>query len=368
MKIGILTYHRAHNYGAVLQAYALKTYLVSLGHEAEIVDYWPEYHEQKFRLFDWQTLREKRGINFVISLLKQIISYLRRKPKYTRFSFFIERYLDIQNKKPLYRNEAEILDLCELYIYGSDQIWRLEKETQAFDLVYFGEYPKTRAKKISYAASMGVIPQLVELNSLLMHQLNNFQSISVRERALELVIKNITKQPICQVLDPVFLLQRSQWELIAKNGSSKFVPKQNYLLFYHLNHSIEAIELAHKISRELNLRICVIGRTYPDAKRHMSAAGPLEFVKLFYNASFIVTTSFHGVAFSLLFRKQFFALGMANNSARATDLLTQAGIPNRYLCNTYEPEIGQPINYDDVESNLYTAIQHSKQFLNSELK
>lgn len=371
MKIGILTFHRAHNYGALLQCYALKTYLSNLGHNVQIIDYWPTYHSREYRLlpnFKSRSLLGKIKAILLLSIgIRRIINRSKRYNKFIYENFNLGRV-------PVYKNAASI-KFCEfdLVVYGSDQIWRNSKLSHynGFDDVYWGEYPQFVKRKISYAASMGLLDSCSKSKVFYAKKLRNFNDVSVREQALKSLINSICEIPVSVVLDPVFLLEKTEWETLSKKSTIK-TTSNKYLFFYFLmTSSKEAINVANEISRRKKLSIIETrGRVNPAliGKRYFQTPSPIDFIQLICNADFIITTSFHGLAFSLLFEKQFYAMGMGENSERAKSLLRLLGLENRYLENCILPKEIESICYDEVTPKLLKAKQNSYEFLKRNLE
>ena len=229
MRIGILTYHRTLNYGAFLQAYSLKKYIESLGHEVEIIDYWPEWHSSLYKV-----LKIKRNASLIYKI-KSFFGGITVAPFYIirikKFEKDIISDLGL-SKKVLFRTNDSLCNLkYDLIIYGSDQIWRYNdfNDHKGFDAVYFGDYISSSTKKVAYAASMGVISDF-DKKEWLITRFNNFDKISVRENELSYFVSEITGKNIPVVIDPVFLNSKEYW--YSYLGSSKcFIPKEKYVLF-----------------------------------------------------------------------------------------------------------------------------------------
>jgi hypothetical protein len=367
MKIGVLTYHRAHNYGAVLQAFALKAFLTKQGSHVEFIDYWPDYRKGMYDLVDFSFLKENIGFLRKVKRLLWIILVLPEKLiRFNRFQKFIKYKLQTNNKVK-FKTGEEIPCNYDFIIYGSDQIWRYNefKTFKGFDSVYWGEYPKnTTAKKIAYAASMGVMEIDEQQKKFIKKHIENFDLISTREQQLAKIIQPFTKKKVEHILDPVFLLNSNDWlTLLANNYNSR----GKYILFYNLNYSKDAVSLVNNIAKELKYRIIEIkGGVAPfnNPFRYKQTVGPEMFISLFSNASFVVATSFHGVAFSIIFRKQFFALGMKNNAERVTSLLEKLNIPERYLKNPTDINSIKEIDYINVSLLLDREKKKSINFIN----
>ncbi len=358
MRIGIITFHRSHNYGAVLQAYALLTTLKSIGHDDEIIDYWPKYRAGQYDLFG---IPNKPTIN---TLIKSILHFPYKRKAYSKFNSFIKYNLNIRNSS--YHLGHDTPDKYDVIICGSDQIWRYNfRGTNGFDDVYFAKYPlNKKVIKISYGASMG--DQDIDENAKKNFQklLENFDFISVREDSLlELVESLTTKLPV-KVLDPVFLLTEPEWRKMIKSSTNK----KKYLLFYQFLQSAEADNLAKKIAKERQLEIIQIRATNSSAnpfgsENLMLAAGPIDFISLIAHADYVVSTSYHGVAFAIIFQKPFSAVGFKNNCYRIKSLLKSLGIEQCLIekkSNNYPVDI----NYASVNIQLKEMINNSLVFLN----
>jgi len=367
MKIGILTYHRAHNFGAVLQAYALRTFLKSKGNEVEFIDYWPKYRNGMYDLFslDFKNKSVKENIK---QTARMCFSYFKKRDRYNRFESFITDYLEVSNKNMITEG-SQIEDKYDYIVFGSDQIWRYNEFLlhKGFDEVYWGIYPKKSAsKKITYAASMGKMAADKIDKNILINYLDNFEAISIRELKLKNYIDDIYKKDTFHVLDPVFLIEKKQWEELADNSALG----DNYLLLYNLNASRDATILAEKFADEKKLKIKELTgsvRPFLDEERYKQRYGPLEFLGAIRNAEFVVATSFHGVAFSILFEKQFVALGMKDNAERVKGLLFALGIEDHYIDDIKSFSMKR-IDYKNVNLKLKDLKQYSKGFINDNLR
>lgn len=350
MKIGILTYHRAHNYGAMLQVYALKTYVEQLGYQVEIIDYWPDYHDEEYKLLPF--FRNRNILGKIKAILLFSVGFIKIINRAKTYRDFIKEYLRLDDKVT-YRYASDLKDIeFDVVIYGSDQIWRKENylKNQGFSDVFYGDYPICVKRKISYAASMGIIDVSENDKVYIKEKMLNFDVISVREQSLKDMLKTVVDSPIKVVADPVFLLDKNDWNKLIPSINPLFSRK--YIFFYHLLHSEEAVCLVNRLQAHYGYEVIeVCGRVKPLSfgKRFFHTAGPIDFIGLIQNAEIVVSTSFHGVAFSLIFEKQFYALGMGNNSDRVESLLKKVGIIERLSkTNGSEFDIGATIDYKDV--------------------
>ncbi len=243
MKIGILTFHRANNYGAFLQTFALKHYLATKGHQVLIVDYWPKYHADVYRLLNprWkqQTLLKKMK-----TLLSFALGYSRRKKRKEKMESLVRNCFGLP-VVPEYIKPEDLKDVAfDCIIYGSDQIWWKSPfhEHEGFDPVYWGEYINPKIKKVAYAPSMGIIDLTQDDKLHIQKWLKNFSAISVRETELYDEIEKLTEKNISVVLDTVFLLPKEEWEKYCVP-----VKRSKYILYYNLLSSKGSDDLVKRL-------------------------------------------------------------------------------------------------------------------------
>lgn len=361
MKIGILTFHRPINYGAFLQAFALKKYLTDIGHNVFIVDYWPNEHNEAYKVFSIKKLVRLSFVHKIKYLLDVFFMYGRATLRKRKMETLLYKYLGI-SKKIKYSDFNKLKELqYDCLIYGSDQIWwkgRLHG-FEDFDWSYWGDYVDKNIKKIAYAPSMGIINLTKEDKENISNHLKNFYAISVREQGLKDAIDNLTEQNIQVVCDPVFLLCQKDWDEYLKPVKT---PK-HYLLLFNLFRTNETKIVAKQKAKQLNLPILEItGAVNPYKFNCLQTLDAFEFIYLIKNADFVVTSSFHGTAFSVIFQKQFFATGMKNNSGRVASLLKIIGIEERLILDTIKLN-NNLIDYAKVNPLLLDYIKKSKSFL-----
>ena len=362
MKIGILTYHRAENYGALLQAYALRTYLQSKGHDVSFVDYWPDYHMNYFKLFSWKRFMAANWKGKIAYLLGATVWLCPRKTRSKRLQRFIHERLGVTGE-PRYDEKTKKTEHYDVSVYGSDQIWRKQNMGGVgFDDWYFGAENVVADKKIVYAGSMGTVKTSEKDDEYVKKMMRNFEHISVREADLDLYLKGlgVTSQ---QVIDPVFLLSKEEWEAVA----DKKQKKGKYILFYNLLNRPESVRFADKLSKETGLPIMELNKKMSFkhlGKRYISGASVEEFLRLVHDAEYVVSNSFHGVAFSLIFQKQFFAVGFGERGNRVKSLLNSIGLNSRYIEDVAGSSMSDiAINYYDVQGKLDNLIYVSTTYL-----
>lgn len=337
MKVGILTFHDAHNYGAVLQAFALKKYIQKLGYEVSIINY---HHETIPDGYPKEN-NEKR---------------------WEKFDKFIKELIDYDTKTYINEQELETLDI-DFWICGSDQIWNTEI-TRGFNKGFFLDF-NTNGKKISYAVSMGIDELPKEQEEDFKNSLNKLNKISVREETLQKYAKKFTDKEVEKVLDPTLLLEEKDYEsLILDNNYGE------YVLIYALGPDERLIKIANKIAKEKNVKIIELN----DKKNEnyfceqISDAGPDEFLTLIKNAKAVVTNSFHGTIFSIIFEKEFYTITRLNRNSRMKNILKIVDMEDRLIDKVEELEKIKVQDYKKAYYRLNVEKEKSKEFLNKALK
>lgn len=359
MKIGILTFHRAYNYGAFLQCRALQEYLKSQGHDVEVIDYNPAYFRESYSVFPIGGFSSLS----LFSKFKRLAGLLSlAAPRFLRYRVFekdISSSLQLTTKKYFFLRDLDNIPF-ECIIFGSDQIWNTEC-TAGLDLVFWGGF-NFAGYKIAYAASAGNnLRSFKEIFTDVETLLSKYNAISVREKHLSCFLSKELGRNIPVVIDPVFLLDCKQW---AQWMANRYF-KKKYVLLYQVTYSSQAENFAKKIAKERNISLKVIssGVTKHFETWRTAAYSPMEFVALFASAEFIVTTSFHGTAFSLIFNRPFLCFEAQDQyNGRVTSLLENLDIVEQYVTKNAIP-IARDIDYLAVNKKLEKLCVLSKKFL-----
>ncbi len=354
MRIGILTYHRSHNYGALFQAIALRHVLVSMGHDVFFVDYWPEYHRTMYSLFSIRRM-VRCGRRGSMKYLRDAIKlYQLRKMRITNMKTFITEQIEpyCQPYKSKYR--------YDVVIYGSDQIWRKQRMyTIAFDHIYFGDNIIQTACHISYAASMGIIKLNKSDEQFLKRNLSRFKGLSVREDELKDTLQSLGINSKL-VLDPTLLLNQEEWE---KMFPVTPLQTEKYVLYYRLLEKSFDEKLIQETARQMRCKLIILDGT-PRKKNGdiLCTSSPYEFLSLIKYAELVFTSSYHGLAFSLIFNKPFYA-SFGVNGGRAKSLLSILGLEKRMIMSNTNIKGIDKIDYARINSILDMLRKESLNFL-----
>ncbi|CCX66878.1 putative uncharacterized protein [Prevotella sp. CAG:1058] len=349
MKLGILTFHCAHNYGAVLQCYALQETLKKMGHDVEIIDYRP-----KFLINVYKWFIPRRFIHFNVNKIIRELSILRyRKQRYCGFCRFMDKFYNIGSKI------NDNINKYETIIIGSDQIWNLQL-TRKEGKPYWGEIPYYKGNIIVYGASMEDMNLTSQQELFISGALKRFSLISVREKQLSKFLEKYTNKIVPVVVDPTFLLPVEMWSKIAIIPSNT----DKYLLVYQVRNNNKTKQISELIAKQLNLKIIMLSaKVDADNSELCVGASPQQFLGLFKNASFVVSASFHGTVFSILFKKQFFSIKIGDGKDdRVESLLSILGLENRLISDINNKIVD--INYDEIEYKKQLLISKSLEILN----
>lgn len=345
MKIGILTFYNCDNYGALLQAYSLSSYILNQGYEVRFI---------KHELNHDAPMRKKQGL--LAWLKSRLINLLIRNEKERRnnaFSTFVEHNFP----------EEKYNRIFDKVIIGSDQVWNMNLTHN--DLYYLGT--EFDCEVSSYAASCGKYSSMsTEQKHQIVNNLQKFKNISVREQQTAKLLQPELKQPVSLVLDPTLLVENSVFSRIEQqvNVKGKFV------LIYDCMDKATYL-FAKNIAKRLNAKVialscCVRAKTYC---KSFQAASVEEFLWLFSHAECVVTTSFHGCAISLSYNKDFYAINFnEETTCRMKELLESVGLMSRYVKVTDSDIVYESIDYTQVNGKLSALREKSVSYLNKILK
>lgn len=358
MKIGITTFHKAHNFGAQMQMYALYNFLRDKGHEVWILDYYCPPVEDIYckKLRGFRAYFNRYIFSGILLLIKDVIGNLHyQKIKTRAYNDFLKNnfMLTARFKDP----ENMPIDFDYL-ITGSDQVWGYHI-TKGRRETYFLDNKQNKdvyPNRISYAASSELISyaQLEADAEYIGKTLTQFKGVSVREESLAKLIYRISRITAETVLDPTFLLSKEEYLKIAVNPNRK-----NYLCVYQVSASKNLKKIANFISKERNLDIIYVEASQV-ANSKSQSYGPKEVLGLLMYADVIVTSSFHGTAFSIINRKDFYSV-FDSNSLRVQNLLRKFQLESRLILNIEDYSAFDAVAYD--ENLINDEINKSIRFL-----
>ncbi|APX71957.1 polysaccharide pyruvyl transferase family protein [Companilactobacillus allii] len=349
-KIGIITFHNSNNYGAILQTYALQTIYLQYSDDVEIIDYIDPEKKGWYKAFDFS---KKKTLfqNFfeIVKLPNAFIIAVKnyRLNKFTKRNYRLseETFEGMSQKLNEYVNNFGIISV------GSDQVWNWENTS--FDKVYFLDFKNCKAKLISYAASFGMSTVPNDKKLEYKRLLSRFDDISVRESDGEKILSDLgINKKVSTVLDPTLLISSNTWLKSVKREKIN----KNYILMYSIGKNHHMDEIARSFSKATGLRIIRIATNLRDWFGGFKTVNPGidKFINLFYDATYVFTDSFHGVAFSLNFNKKFFVFLRDDNKAnnRIMDLLSKVNMENTRVHIYEDINLSLKYNYEYANNQL----------------
>ena len=302
MKIGTLTFHRACNNGAVLQAYALERAFNQIdGVKAEIIDYRCEKIDYAYTPFFCFY-----NCNPIKGLIKILIRWSSIKNRNKQFANFRKKYLKVSAKEYDKSTIATSVDEYDLFVCGSDQVWNYELTDG--DETYLLDFIDIPTKKASYAVSFGISEINQAHKDKYKALIKEFNYLSMREKSAADLVTALTKRDCLVHIDPIFLLSADTWRKLCVP-----IKEKKYVLIYMvgMGHIVdEMIAFAKTLAQQKGLDLLFMNTEYIpylySEVKHIKTVAPDMFLSYIDGADYIVTNSFHATCFSILFHKQFY--------------------------------------------------------------
>ena len=383
MKIGVLTFwDTKNNYGQVLQALALQQYLKKNGHEPYLIRLYRTI-ESKDEIV---SVPKKVTFKKVLNILFNLNDYLRKKRDYYKTKFEVKndprafeefKKVNFSYSDQLYTSLEELIKnppKAGAYICGSDQVWN-----DTFPLScepYLLPFGKTDTRRIAYAASFGVKQLTEQGREIFKRYLHKFDSISVREISGLEICKELGYSDAEFVIDPTLLFNKNEWNNLLKiNSSSVESDNTNNAFVYTLGHTIindkdEFIRYASENSSSEMYHVSsnhdFSGNQFPDVK---------TWVQKLQSSKFVITNSFHGIVFCIIYHKKFIALPRAGKSKemneRLTSLLGMLGleeqIMDKFDANKLDILLAKEIDWDKIDELINKKAKLAKNYLSNAL-
>lgn len=363
-KIGIISYNiygNFTNYGSALQTWALSRVIKRFDVLPVLVDYCPAIHLDKNILKPLEKMwdQDEESIRNTTLTLPAI------KENYFKFeNFFTKRFYRTHTKYN-HRNFKDIeQENLDGFVCGSDTIFCID-ESNGFDDGFFANYPIMKHRSIAYAASFGDTnisdKEYVELNE----KIQNFNAIGLRENRMVGYVACHTDVPVQKTIDPTLLLDSEEYSEITSNR----LIEDRYLLLYTRRYNAKMQEYAEEMAAKNGWKIVEISLRATNAEKGhimMYKAGVEEFLSLVNHAEYIVTNSFHGLMFSVQFKKQFAIFSRETGDSKIAEALELFGLQNNLLTDKVETLINVE-DYELVHKRIDVARRDSLAFLEKEL-
>lgn len=353
MKIGIVTFPTAINYGTALQAAALGNVLKEKNHEISFLDHRCSLIDSTNSIFD---IKHILNIKYTLAHLYNMREAIQRK---NNFSLFQQRHIQLGTDTP---------ENYDIIVAGSDQIWNYNLTEN--DWFYFLDFTKKNTKKVAYAASFGLSSIDTQHKDKINLFLKDFDFLSVREKTAVDIINDLSDIDVPVVLDPTLLITRNSWKNMTKTTEKD----SGYIFVYTVFNSDKIWEYAKFLSNKTGLPIKTI--SYSKLHRHNAiynfTAGPDDWVNYMLNADYVVTNSFHGVAFSINFNKNFFfdmPPEKAGVGSRISDITERYSLSHRNISAPNFVETAEAPDFSAanklLEEDRFFSFSFIDSFLNS---
>lgn len=356
MKVIVLTYQFANNHGAILQAHALSHFLKESGVNCETLQYFPKGWDRSWSIFPKP--RSFRDFLKNIYLLFNVRLVAEKRKSLKSYEYSITTLLNLTKEK-YDKNIIDKYPKADVCICGSDQIWNLSLFD---DWNYFLAFIKDKSiKKIAYAPSIGNEWQAKDLHEIQM-LLQDFDYLSVREKADVEVVKKLSGRPVEWVVDPIFLMPMNYWMNLAEK------PKISapYIFCYFLGVEDVAVKIVQRIKTVTGYPIVYVNLMALDrlgADYCLRNVTTQQFLGYLSEASVVCTNSFHCTAFSLLFRKNFCVVSHTERAKRMKSLQEQFGVENRFFDNDKIEISDLQIDYSRCDRLYDKVISKSRNYL-----
>jgi hypothetical protein len=346
----ILAYQKATNYGAVLQIYALKKVLENFGLKVIVIDYVPS----------WMKVTLKNQPHFK--------SYIKRKIMNITFRSFLKK-LGL-TKKTYFDNESlknELKD-GDFYFVGSDQVWN--PKIMKNDTTYFLDFAPETGKKIGYAVSMGNQSLSDDFLQQVLPLIKKFDRLSARETYVKKFVQNYFETlDIPIVLDPTLLLNASDY--VGIKSTKQFL--NDFIVVYGAMHDENLYNYAKYLKAKTGLQLVNLGYHFNGADKNEYLFGPENWLNRIAQAKYVITNSFHGTVFSILYKKSFFVVPnqkLTGLNARFEELLDSLELNNRLIKSQYDldKQTNKIPDFDNAYRLLELRRKNSYKFIKDSIK
>ena len=362
MKVAIITLHRVYNYGSALQAYATQTVFERAGYEAQVIDYITAQRTKK-QIMKNAAAGSNKGMSSTAYKFFKLFSVMLKEMTFGRF---VEKNLHLTKQYITAEDLEQDPPKADIYVTGSDQTWN-SQYNEGVDRGFFLAFAPKDKMKISFVSSFGKEHLNEDEVKETRPYISEYKKLSVREDSALSVLHQIGRDDGVQLIDPTLQLTREEW---LKLASPRLVKEPYLILMLLYNEDNHATEYARKIADKKGLKLVKISwemKKPPMVDKLFTHRSPADFLSLFANADFVVTNSFHGLAFSINLEREFIVVPRNEFNSRIESLLTLTGLQKR-LVSTSEMamvESDETINYRNVNERLNIERKRAKEYIES---
>lgn len=364
MKVGILTFPNSTSYGATLQMAALYRTVKNLGHDAEVINYFNAYMKAYKHTGSRHAMR---GLRNAAKNAAKVFLHRRLVPSFRQFE---NQNTALFPKKAFVEKESLRFadERYDAVVCGSDQVWN--PDITNYDLSFFLDFCGETTKRISYAPSFGIESLPEQLRESAARELNRFSAISVREESGRVLVEQMTGKNVPIVIDPTMLLDAEDWTRLEQAHP---MGKGDYILYYTVYTSQSLMRFCRKLSEKTGLKIIVVGGNAVRKKMNRDPmldyavdVSPSEWLYLIHHARYVVTNSFHGTAFSINYRKNFYVEFSSPANTRLEYITSMLGLQSRVIGDRMA-DWSENCDYSAAEEKLSVLRNESMRYLTNAL-
>ena len=333
-----------------------------MGHDVQIVDYITAQRTKRRIFFSSSVAQRKNGLRKMAFLGLKAVSILLKE---ATFGSFVRKNLNLTKKYITEEDLEKDPPVADAYITGSDQTWNSDYN-EGVDRGFFLAFAPKGARRIAFVSSFGKKELSEEETPITKEYISAYDAISVREDTARDILVKLGREDAVQLIDPTLQISGKEWKQLA----SKRLVKEPYLILMLLyNEDNHATDYARKIADALHLKLVKISweiRKPEKVDKLFTHRSPNDFLSLFSNADFVVTNSFHGLAFAINFERQFIIVPRSEYNSRIESLLKLTGLQNRMIAAPEQlAEYQNPIDYSRVHERLEKERIKAREFLNN---
>lgn len=376
MKIAMITFSCAFNYGAMLQTYGLYSYLKNKGHEVFVIDYIPDRYNLDAENYASVAIKRTRFWKYIpfSKVIWKKTRLAQMKQNRANFRQFLEKNVVFTHRYFSFDDLTKDVPDAELYITGSDQVWNPDFVWEGkIDKPYYFAFLPDKAKRISYASSFGKSRLTEDELEITKKYLSKYEHLSVREKT-GVDIVNAMGLDAAEVADPTVLAGKETFSELAKKNSQMDVP---YMLLFQITFNQELYEVCKTVADKNGLKLILL---IPDVfqaskfecKDKVVLPSVEEWIGYFENAAYVVTDSFHATVFSIMFERPFSSCALAGYNGRIYNILNKIGLDERILLKAdvsqLEEEFKAKIDFNIIKDKFNTWKKESRDWLDKAME
>lgn len=361
MKVSIVTLHRVYNFGSILQAYATYTVFKKNKCQVEVIDYVTS--QRTFKKMIKVPPAGTENMNVVKRKFFYILKFFSLLFRKITFEGFLKKNIKLSDTYVTIESLEKKPPKADLYVTGSDQTWN-SKYNEGIDRGFFLDFLPEHCRRISFVSSFGKESLEDKEKTVVQNYIKRYEGLSVREDSAQKILWEMGRIDAIQLIDPTLQITSEEWVGLA---SKRLINKPYLLLFLLYNEDENATNYARKVADKNGWIVVKLSWELKRPKgvdKLMTHRSPKDFVSLIHYSEYVVTNSFHGLAFSINLKKQFSVIPRKEFNSRIESLLRVFGLSARMIRTEADLEnINEIINYDLIEKILFEERERASKYI-----